>query len=210
MAVIDGTQKFSRDYAFTPEALHRRTSPDTSLFSAYLLEAVLVEPQGINLPLLAEFRENPSDRREQTKQDCCESKGFPRLCKRLKKAFPKLRILLVADDLYPNGPVMEQCRKLHWDFMTVLPQGCLPSLCEEIRGLRRLETTQVHRHTWGGREQTFWWVNEIAYAFVDANGSRRRMRIHLAGCTERWTESESRMGMGFGEASANKDHCESM
>lgn len=188
VVAIDGTQKFSRDYAFAPEALHRRIGPDTFSFSAYVLEAVLVGPQGVNLPLLAKFCENAPDATEQTKQDC-ESKAFHRLCRRLKKAFPKLRILLVADGLYPNGPVMEQCRALHFDFMIVLPEACLPSVWEEVRGLRRLEPTQVRHHKWGDREQTFWWVNEIVYDFVDARGSRRRMRVHVAGCTERWTES---------------------
>jgi len=36
----------------------------------YVLEAALVGPQGIALPLMTEFCENPFDNSEQKKQDC--------------------------------------------------------------------------------------------------------------------------------------------
>ncbi|MCL6442298.1 MAG: hypothetical protein K6T83_02335 [Alicyclobacillus sp.] len=34
----------------------------------------------------------------------------------------------------------------------------------------------------------FWWVNEIEYDFQETPKSWRRLKIHVAGCTERWEE----------------------
>jgi len=80
-----------------------------------------VGPQGIVIPLLAEFCKN-QDSHE--KQDC-ELKAFRRLAPRLKELMGKLPLLIVADGLYANGPVMQICRKDNWDFMIVLPFNCL-------------------------------------------------------------------------------------
>jgi hypothetical protein len=57
VVAIDGTQKFSRRVPFAPEALHRKSDDQTN-YIVYLLEAVLVGPQGIVIPLLAEFCES--------------------------------------------------------------------------------------------------------------------------------------------------------
>jgi hypothetical protein len=99
--------------------------------SYHVLEACLVGPQGIRIPFLTEFCENVGDGDEFTKQDC-ESKACKRLLERLRKAFPKLRIMAVMDGLYPNGPMMALCRKLRLDFMIVLPKDCLHSVWEDV------------------------------------------------------------------------------
>ncbi len=53
---------------------------------------------------------------EERKQDC-ETKAFKRLAGKVKKAFPRLPIILLADSLYALEPVMEICRDNHWEFI---------------------------------------------------------------------------------------------
>lgn len=55
---IDGTQKLVRHTPFAQEALHRQQGEEIA-YIAYTVEAVLVGPQGITIPLLTEFCENP-------------------------------------------------------------------------------------------------------------------------------------------------------
>lgn len=131
VVAIDGTQKFARTVSFAPEALHRKSKN-----YVYLLEAALVGPQGIVIPLLAEFCEN-QDLEE--KQDS-ELKAFRRLAPRLKELMGKLPLPIVADGLYPNGPVIQICRKNNWDFMIVLPSNCLKSVWEDAFGIHKLGT----------------------------------------------------------------------
>jgi hypothetical protein len=87
---IDGTQKFTRTVPFAKEALHRQRGDQTT-YIVYVLEAILVGPQGLCLPIIAEFCENEAG--DETKQDC-ELKAFYRLADRLKKLFPKLRLMI--------------------------------------------------------------------------------------------------------------------
>lgn len=187
IVAIDGTQKLSRDWLWAEETLQRHHGENIS-YSAYTLEACLVGPQGIHIPFLTEFCENVQDGDEFAKQDC-ELKACKRLLARLRKAFPKLRMLVVMDGLYPNGPMMALCRKLHLDFMVVLPKECLPSVWEEVNGLRKLDKDQTRTYHWGNREQTFWWVNQIDYDFQETSKSWRRLKMHVAGCTDTWEEN---------------------
>ena len=65
----------------------------------------------------SEFIENNGEDRkrqekmsaEKIKQDC-EIKAFIRLAGRIKKSFPRLPIMLLADSLYASKTVMDLCR----------------------------------------------------------------------------------------------------
>ncbi|MCC7572787.1 MAG: transposase family protein [Candidatus Methanofastidiosum sp.] len=186
VVAIDGTQKLARRWQWADEALHKRYG-DNESYAAYALEAVIVNPQGMAIPFLTEFCENSSGGEALIKQDC-ELKACKRLLIRMRKVFPKLRLMVVVDGLYPNGPIMALCRQLRLDFMIVLPQDCLRSVWDEVEGLKKLEKDQTRTYCWGNREQVFWWVNHIDYDFQE-NNSRRRLKLHVAGCTESWEEN---------------------
>lgn len=183
---IDGTQKLVRDQPWADEALRRRTGGGEVHYAAYVLEAVLVGPQGLTLPIATEFCANPAGQTDPTSKQDCEQKAFARLAGRLKAAFPHLRILVVADGLYPNGPVIALCRRNCWDFMIVLPQDCLPSVWREAEALNRLSPENAAAKQWGDRQQQFWWANDIDYRY--GPGDRLRLTLHVVVCEETWTE----------------------
>lgn len=187
VVAIDGTQKLARRWQWADEALRKRYG-DNESYAAYTLEAALVGPQGVVIPFFTEFCENTTGGEALAKQDC-ELKACKRLLIRLRKVFPKLRLMVVADGLYPNGPVMALCRQLHLDFMIVLPQDSLRSVWDEVEGLKKLEKDQTRTYHWGNREQVFWWVNQIDYDFQERSNNWRRLKIHVAGCTEFWEEN---------------------
>ena len=86
----------------------------------------------------SEFIENNGEDRkrqegmnaEEIKQDC-ETKAFFRLAERIKKRFPRLPILLLADSLYASKQVMELCREYKWEFLIRYKKGSIPSIAEE-------------------------------------------------------------------------------
>jgi hypothetical protein len=151
----------------------------------YVLEASLAFHNGMVLPLLSEFLDYTEGDTSSTKQDC-ELKAFYRLAERLKRLFPRLPILVLEDGLFANGPVMQLCRKNHWDFMIVLQDDSLPSVWEEVYGLRELQGKNQLDRTWGDRRQHFWWVNGIEYRF-DKN-LRKRQTVHVVVCQESWED----------------------
>lgn len=202
MIAIDGTQKFRRNTPWCSEAVASRTGSETEegerskQYSVYVLEANLVFANGLTLPLASEFIEvttkegEGSKEKDKQKQDC-ESKAFKRLAKIIKSRFPRLRIMVLLDGLYPNGPVFAICRRNNWDFMIVLQDKCLKAVWEEAHSLRKLDTNREHTYeqNWGDRRQAFWWVNDIEHSYGPNN--RHKEILHLVVCEETWEEIEA-------------------
>lgn len=76
---------------------------------------------------------------EKRKQDC-ETKAFQRLAGKIKKAFPRLPIILLADSLYASEPVMDICRDNEWEFLIRYRTGSIPSITEEYEKIPEKET----------------------------------------------------------------------
>lgn len=189
LVAVDGTQKYALGTC-PDERCPKRTIQGKTQYYVYVLEACLVFPSGMVLPLMSEFLENSPEAEqvsaEQWKQDC-ERKAFYRLARRLKQAFPKLSIQLLLDGLYAVGPVFKICRANHWQFMIVFKDGVLPSVWANMEGLRK-EKRFGEEHTftqeWNGRTQTFQWVNDSCY--MDSEGNEHA--LHIAECEETWEE----------------------
>ena len=114
--------------------LHWRHGEDVR-YTAYVLEAVLVCPQGITLPISAEFCANepaPEETPEQAtarKQDC-ERQGVPP-CRPAEAHLPAPE----DPDCGRRPPIMAHCRRCKWAFMCVLPDDSLPSVWREANGI---------------------------------------------------------------------------
>ena len=183
---IDGTQKWARDWPWSDEALERTVGSGEqkrSQYYVFVLEACLAFANGMVIPLMSEFLSLSEGDLAKSRQDC-EQRAFQRLARRLKKRFPRLKILLLLDGLYPTGPIMALCRSYHWRFMIVLQDASLPSVWEEFEGLKMLQLENRLEQDWGDRRQRFTWVNEIEY--IDSSPQPRRLTIHVVVCDETW------------------------
>ena len=95
-----------------------------------MLEAKIFFGEKLVASIGSEFIENNGEDRkrqekmsaEEIKQDC-ETKAFTRLAGRIKKRFPRLPILLLADSLYASKPVMDLCREYKWEFLIRYKKG---------------------------------------------------------------------------------------
>ncbi len=191
---IDGTGKFKRDWLWDEQCLERNTKKDDgahSQYHVYVLEANLAFADGMTIPLMSEILGYTQGDTGNDKQDC-ELKAFYRLAKRLKSAFPALKIMVLLDGLYANGPVVEICRKNKWQFMIVLKDDALPSVMSEFEALAALEKKNCHRHKWGNRNQVFRWANDIDYRF-GSNG-KKRQNLHVVECKESWQGVDQKSG----------------
>jgi hypothetical protein len=56
---------------------------------------------------------------------------------------------------------MALCHHYGWQFMIVLPVKCLPSVWEEVEALKPRQAQNRNYQHWHGRQQQFWWVNDI-------------------------------------------------
>jgi hypothetical protein len=194
---IDGTQKFTRAQCWDAGCLERKVGskkegdphpePEKQYY-VYVLEANLAFQNGMVIPLLSEVLSDTEGEHPKDKQDC-EQRAFQRLAQRLKQCFSHLPILLLLDGLYPNGPIIEQCRQNNWDFMIVLQDGSLPTVWEEIQGLKKLQPEPAWTQNWGDRRQRFRWFNDIEYVYADPATQRpKQHQLHVVICEESWEE----------------------
>ena len=185
---IDGSQKFARDSLWDENLLARTQGKEENRhtqYFVYILEASLAFRNGMVIPLLSEFLEYAKGDTDNNKQDC-EQRAFHRLSARLKQLFPRLPLLLLLDGLYANGPVMQRCRQFNWQFMIVLKDKDLPSVWEEVKALKPLQSENRLKRTWGDRYQHFFWINAIDYEFTQAG--RKHLSLHVVVCEETWEE----------------------
>ena len=147
LIAIDGTQKMVRRLLPDDAWLQREVGAEgkkRTQYYVYVLEANLVLSNGVSIPLMSEFLNYGKGDSEREKQDC-EQRAFFRLAKRLKQAFPHLRIMLLLDGLFANGPVMDRCRDYRWHFMIVLQDGSLPQVWQEYQGLKKVLEAELHQ-----------------------------------------------------------------
>jgi hypothetical protein len=127
------------------------------------LEARLVGPCGVELPLMTEFLDVHDPVRD--KQDC-ELRGFDRLTHRLKAEFPRLPICLLLDGLYAVEAVFERCKNYGWKFIATIREGRQPTAFDEAVQIMMMSSAnlwQGHRSGEDGLvEQTARWAEQIA------------------------------------------------
>jgi hypothetical protein len=143
-----------------------------------VLELKLVSHDGLALSVLTEFIENADP--DAPKQDC-ELKAAYRLLKRLKEIYPKLPILLLADGLYPKGPIFRLCQDAGWKYLFVLQNDVLPSVWEDFEGLMNMPLNAL-----GVKDpdpilkrenRRYRWQNDLSYEGQDFKGTVNVMDV---------------------------------
>ncbi|MFQ6116587.1 MAG: hypothetical protein ACE5NG_21235, partial [bacterium] len=180
LVVVDGTRVMNVKKGHCAHCLYTTSKKGKVSYFHNVLEAKLVCENGFCISLGTEWIENPEG--EFDKQDC-ERKAFVRLAERLKKAFPRLPICIVADALYPNQPFFDICQKYGWQWIVTFKDGNLPSVWEEVVGLKKRthQNTRIVRQV--GKELYYTWINDIEY---------RGHRLHWFECVEQVQETSTR------------------
>lgn len=142
LVIVDGTQTYSGSRKLNEGCLERHHNKGTDKekvnYHCDVLEAKIVLGEKLVVSIASEFIENDGEdagrqkqmSEEEKKQDC-ERKAFQRLSQKIKKAFPRLPIMLLADSLYAAEPVMNICRENGWEFLIRYKTGSIPSITEE-------------------------------------------------------------------------------
>lgn len=151
LVIVDGTQTYSGRRKLNDGCLERHynkgTEEETVSYHSDVLEAKIVLGESLVVSIGSEFIENngedaesQKDLSEEKRKQDCETKAFKRLAGKIKKAFPRLPILLLADSLYASEPVMDTCRGNGWEFIIRYKTGSIPSITEEYEKIPEKET----------------------------------------------------------------------
>lgn len=134
---VDGAQKLFRDGILHDSHWLQRTvgknNTQVEQQFVYAIEANITLKNGLNIPLMTEYlyMENNQLSNPEGKQDC-ELKAFERMSEKLKKHFPKLKIMIFLDALYAAQSVMGDLHKYQWQYVINLPKNKLTDFAKRL------------------------------------------------------------------------------
>lgn len=143
-----------------------------------VLEAKLVTETGFCISLGTEWIINDNNK-AYDKQDC-EQNAFKRLAEKLKKAFPRLPVCVLADALYATDPVMSICENNEWKYIITLQDGSLPALQDCLKDdPPTRHNSFVHHPACDVKNtiitQQFYWVEDLLH---------KKHNLHYLQCKE--------------------------
>jgi len=161
---IDGTGVASYETDYCGECTSKTFKNGKTTYFHNVLEAKLVTHNGMSVSIATEWVRNENGK-DYVKQDC-ELNAFKRLAVKLKKVYPRLPLVILADGLYANQSFFNICKENGWGFIVTFKDGSLPSVHKEM-GLLPGSAWRYRKHFLAGKgkriNQSFRWVNRIGY-----------------------------------------------
>jgi hypothetical protein len=169
---MDGTGLCSYTYEPYEGCPYKVSKNGNKTWQAYAIEAKLVGANGFSISMMSCWLENSENM--DAKQDC-ELKAFSRLAGELKKVYPRLPVLLLADGLYANQTFFGTCLKNDWCFIVTFKDGNLKTVWEEIGLLRplhpgqKLDRVKEKNPVRGWLSEQLQYINDLDYAKYKLN-----------------------------------------
>jgi DDE_Tnp_1-associated len=190
---IDGTQKLYRDGELHDlRWLSRKVVREESRLNqqyVYVLEANIVFKNGLTIPLLTEYLKTDWNvlNNPEGKQDC-ELVAFKRLTAKLKKYFPRLKIMMFADALFATQSALEILTQYRWEYVIQFSRNKLKQFSELINSQKESAQTIPAQAYYRERYQEFYWYHDVIW------GYELQLKIHLVSCLEKWKEVNKKTG----------------
>ena len=190
---VDGTQKLYRDGVLQdPRWCERQVGSGDNQHkqqTVYVIEANITLQNGLTIPLATEYlyRHTNQLMQEHGKQDC-EITAFERLAEKLKRHFPRLKLIFFFDAMYATQGVMEILHKNGWNYLISLPKNKLTNFAKRLNQCRKLARPIPNQPAYRKRWQTFYWENALSY------GYDWQLDINLVGCDEHYDEVNKTTG----------------
>jgi hypothetical protein len=190
---IDGCQKLFRNGLLHDSHWLQRTvgsyDNKTDQQYVYALEANITLKNGLTIPLLTEYlsMQNNQLLTHESKQDC-ELAAFERLAEKLKKHFPRLKIIIFLDALYATQDVMGILHQNKWEFIIQFSKKKLKNFAKILNKRRKEKVIIPDQPYYRERRQEFYWRNHLPY------GYDWKLDINLVACLERYEEVNKKTG----------------
>ena len=161
---LDGSQYFSSEKISCPHCLVAE-SKGKKRFHHQILQSVIVHPDMRQvLPLAPEQISN----KDGAKKQDCERNAAKRVVHKIRKAYPKLNIIVTADGLYSNQPFIDEVKSTRMSFILVAKPDDHKLLFQWVDELTQLGAGgSMELIGEKGRKHRYQWVNK-----VPLNGSK--------------------------------------
>lgn len=171
------TPNSAHDCAKCPFCLKRQRGEEIWYLHMHVAVS-LVCPGGIRIPIYLypihakSLTCNETASQEKFKQEC-ELAAFPVILKKIRERFPRLKICVLVDSLYANGPAMKVLKENCMEFMIVRKDGSMKTVGQDCDGMEKIATTeQVEENSVEGErkiKRVFRFFNGIDYQDMKLN-----------------------------------------
>lgn len=144
LVIVDGTELDEglekKNDNYLERCYNRGTAEEYTRYHRSVLEAKIYFGNNLVASIATEPIENDTEYSakklsdEEIKQDC-ESKAFLRLSQKLKKAYPRLPICILADGLYVSENVINRCKEYNWEYIIRYKEGSASSIAQEYNAI---------------------------------------------------------------------------
>jgi hypothetical protein len=187
LVTIDGVQYFSSNSIHCPNCPEKNLRTGDTLWHHQAVCAALVHPDNRQVMPIAPEPVMPVD--GHSKQDC-EINAGKRLIEKIRRAHPKLDIVIAGDSLYSKQPFVDLLREKGMSFVLMAKHGDHKVLFEWVSEFRRMgEMRRLEARDFEGRRYVFEWANK-----VPLNGTKDADEINYFECTV--TKGEKRVYFG--------------
>lgn len=163
LVAVDGVH-FHTSRRELPHSTRRTHADGTVDYMLAALEAQIVCPEGVRIPWMTEFIENPPGG-DYDKQDC-ELAAAKRLLARLKNRHPRLPVLLLLDGLYLCEAIVDLVRKNGWGLSVTVNDKTPAFLAEAERRMAADPRNRIEdKDPVDGRGRTVAWTNHVKHVF---------------------------------------------
>lgn len=156
---FDGSGYFSSDKICCPGCLKKESKKGKIRYEHQIVQAALMNPDMRQvIPLAPEAVRNTDGT---DKQDC-ETEAGKRLIKKIRKAHPKLKIIIVADSLHSKQPLIEEAKAAGMSYILVAKPDDHKILMEWVNEQRQLkEVSRMEFRDKKGRLHVYEWINGV-------------------------------------------------
>ncbi len=181
---MDGSGYFSSDKISCPGCLWKESKRGEVRYEHQIVQAALMRPGRREVMPLAPEAILNGDGKE--KQDC-EIEAGKRLIKKIRRAHPKLKAIIVADSLHSKQPFIEDLNRERMSYILVAKPEDHKILMEWVGEQRQLgEVSRIEVKDTKGRVHIYEWINE-----VPLNGNKETIWVNYV---EYWLMDKGKAG----------------
>ena len=155
---IDGSEYFSSNKISCPSCLTQKKKGSVR-YHHNIVQAVIVHP---DMPQVLPLAPEAVTNKDGAKKQDCEINAGKRLLTKIRKAHPKLPIIISGDGLYSKHPFIQECKKRNFSYIFVakpLDHKVLFEYVEEITAIGEAQILEFVdlKH----RRHIYRWINQV-------------------------------------------------
>lgn len=159
MLALDGTQYFESESISCNKCLTKKLKNGNTLFYHQALAATIVHP---DLRQVIPLAPEPIKNSDGSKKQDCERNAGKRIVDRVRRTHPKLKLIVLGDDLYSNQPFIKSVKENQLSFIFIAKPSSHKFMFECINDLDDFGDTQIFQYDDSkGRTHIYKWCNSV-------------------------------------------------